>query len=147
MVKRQKLKLKQIIYTSKPVALEDNTIDEILASSQKYNSKSGVTGLLIFGAELYMQFLEGPVQELDETFNRIKIDNRHADIRILRVNLTDRRLFGSWKMRPQDLEHMHWSKEDIKNGLVDKLEPDQALEVFVQLSRDLDQFLDPESVS
>ncbi|MDC1506524.1 BLUF domain-containing protein, partial [Oceanospirillaceae bacterium] len=79
MVKRQKLKLKQIIYTSKPVALEDNTIDEILASSHKYNSKSGVTGLLIFGVELYMQFLEGPVQELDETFNRIKRDNRHAD--------------------------------------------------------------------
>jgi hypothetical protein len=44
MVNRQKLKLKQIIYTSKPVALEDNTIDEILASSHKYNSKSGVTG-------------------------------------------------------------------------------------------------------
>jgi hypothetical protein len=47
-------------------------------------------------------------------------------------------------MRPQDLEHMHWSKEDIKNGLVDKLQPDQAFEVFVELSRDLDQFLDPE---
>ena len=37
MVNRQKQKLKQIIYTSKPVALEDNTIDEILASSHKYN--------------------------------------------------------------------------------------------------------------
>ena len=144
MVKIQKQKLKQIIYTSKPVAIEDNTVDEILASSDNYNSKSGVTGLLIFGAQLYMQFLEGPVQELDETFNRIKIDNRHTDIRILRVNLTDRRLFGSWKMRPQDLERMHWSEEDIKNGLVDKFQPNQALEVFVQLSRDLDQFLDPE---
>ena len=144
MVKIQKQKLKQIIYTSKPVAIEDNTVDEILASSDKYNSKSGVTGLLIFGAQLYMQFLEGPVQELDETFNRIKIDNRHTDIRILGVNLTDRRLFGSWKMRPQDLERMHWSEEDIKNGLVDKFQPNQALEVFVQLSRDLDQFLDPE---
>ena len=147
MVNRQKQKLKQIIYTSKPAALEDNTIDEILASSHKYNSKSGVTGLLIFGTELYMQFLEGPDQELDETFNRIKIDNRHTDIRILGVNLTNRRLFGSWKMRPQDLERMHWSKEDTKNGLVDKLQPDQALEVFVQLSRDLDQFLDPEDAS
>ena len=147
MVKRQKQKLKQIIYTSKPVALEDNTIDQILASSHKYNSKSGVTGLLIFGTKLYMQFLEGPDQELDETFNRIKIDNRHTDIRILGVNLTDRRLFGSWKMRPQDLERMHWSKEDIKNGLVDKLQPAQALEIFVQLSRDLDQFLDPEEAS
>ena len=147
MVKRQKQKLKQIIYTSKPVALEHNTIDEILASSHKYNSKSGVTGLLIFGTKLYMQFLEGPDQELDETFNRIKIDNRHTDIRILGVNLTDRRLFGSWKMRPQDLERMHWSKEDIKNGLVDKLQPAQALEIFVQLSRDLDQFLDPEEAS
>ena len=144
MVKIQKQKLKQIIYTSKPVAIEDNTVDEILASSDNYNSKSGVTGLLIFGAQLYMQFLEGPVQELDETFNRIKIDNRHTDIKILGVNLTDRRLFGSWKMRPQDLERMHWSEEDIKNGLVDKFQPNQALEVFVQLSRDLDQFLDPE---
>ena len=147
MVKRQKQKLKQIIYTSKPVALEVNTIDEILASSRKYNSKSGVTGLLIFGAGLYMQFLEGPAQELDETFSRIKIDNRHTDIRILSVNLTDRRLFGSWKMRPQDLESMHWSKEDIKNGLFDKLQPDQALKVFVELSRELDQFLDPEGAA
>ncbi len=146
MVKRQKQKLKQIIYTSKPKALEDNTIDEILASSHKYNSKSGVTGLLIFGVELYMQFLEGPIQELDETFNRIKIDSRHTDIKVLGVNLTDRRLFGSWKMRPQVLEHMHWSKEDIENGLVDKLQPGQALEVFVELSRNLDQFLDPDDV-
>ena len=64
MVKRQKQKLKQIVYTSKPVVLEDNTIDEILTSSHKYNSQSGVTGLLIFGTELYMQFLEGPDQEL-----------------------------------------------------------------------------------
>ena len=88
MVKKQKQKLKQIIYTSKPVSFKDNTIDEILASSHKYNSKSGVTGLLIFGTELYLQFLEGPVEELDETFNRIEIDNRHTDIRILSVNLT-----------------------------------------------------------
>ena len=143
MVKKQKQKLKQIIYTSKPVSFKDNTIDEILASSHKYNSKSGVTGLLIFGTELYLQFLEGPVEELDETFNRIEIDNRHTDIRILSVNLTDRRLFGSWKMRPQDLDHMHWSENDIKNGLVHKFQPEKALEVFVTLSRDLDQFLDP----
>ena len=143
MVKKQKQKLKQIIYTSKPVSFKDNTIDEILASSHKYNSKSGVTGLLIFGTELYLQFLEGPVEDLDETFNRIEIDNRHTDIRILSVNLTDRRLFGSWKMRPQDLDHMHWSENDIKNGLVHKFQPEQALDVFVTLSRDLDQFLDP----
>ena len=62
MTKKQKQNFKQIIYTSKPVAFEENTIDEILASSHKYNSESGVTGLLIFGSKLYMQFLEGPVQ-------------------------------------------------------------------------------------
>ena len=80
MAKRQKQNLKQIIYTSKPVAFEANTIDEILVSSHKINSESAVTGSLIFGSELYMQFLEGPVQELNETFNRIEIDNRHTEI-------------------------------------------------------------------
>jgi hypothetical protein len=144
MAKRQDQKLKQIIYTSKPVAFEEKAIDEILASSHKYNSESGVTGLLIFGSELYMQFLEGPIEELDKTFNRIEIDKRHTEIRILRVSLTDRRLFASWKMRPQDLERMHWSTEEIKNGLVHKFQPDQALDVFEKLSRDLDQFFDPE---
>lgn len=146
MTKKQKQNFKQIIYTSKPVAFEENTIDEILASSHKYNSESGVTGLLIFGSEVYLQFLEGPLQELDETFNRIEIDKRHTEIRILRVGLTDRRLFASWRMRPQDLERMHWSAEEIKNGLVYKFQPDQALDVFEKLSRDLDQFLNPEDV-
>ena len=47
MTKRQKQNFKQIIYTSKPVAFEENTIDEILASSHKYNSESGVTGFKV----------------------------------------------------------------------------------------------------
>ena len=64
--------------------------------------------------------------------------------RILRVSLTERRLFESWKMRPQDLEGMDWSAVEIENSLFQKFQPAQALEVFKKLSRDLDQFLDPE---
>ena len=59
MATRQKQTLKQIIYTSKPVAFEENTIDEILASSHKYNSESGVPRLLIFGSEGNPPFLMG----------------------------------------------------------------------------------------
>ena len=132
--------LKHIIYSSRPLGFERKTVEQILTSSQKNNPRVGVTGLLIYGADLYLQLLEGPVKDLEETFNRIKSDTRHDKIRILKESVIDQRLFASWTMRPQNLKVMMWEEEDIKNGLVQNLSPNQSFNVFKNLSREFDQF-------
>ena len=137
------IEIKHIIYTSRPLDSNSSDIENILISSERNNPRAEVTGLLIFGSELYLQFLEGPENSVDATFNRIKSDKRHNEIRILKESKSDRRLFASWTMRPQDLELMMWTAEDIESGLVKKLNSKQALNVFKNLSREFDQFLNP----
>ena len=137
------IRIKHIIYTSRPLDSDNSDIENILISSERNNPKSEVTGLLIFGSKLYLQFLEGPENSVDVTFNRIKSDKRHNEIRILNESKSDRRLFASWTMRPQDLKLMMWTAEEIESGLVEKLNSKQALNVFENLSREFDQFLNP----
>ena len=73
--------LKHLIYFSRPASFDDETINKILKSSQKNNLESGVTGALIFRSDLYFQYLEGPIEAVDKTFEKIKLDKRHIDIK------------------------------------------------------------------
>ena len=139
---RRKIKeeLKHIIYASRPFGFDDATLKSILLSSRTNNSKVNVTGALICRSDLYLQLLEGPEEAVDETYQRIKHDDRHLELHPLKEGKTDRRLFASWAMRDDPVKTWMWSFDDVKNGLVKKLNPEEALFVFKKLSREVDQF-------
>ena len=141
MPQQETTRLKHIIYSSRPVGFEEKTVEQILSSSRKNNPSVEVTGLLIYSADLYLQLLEGPTNAVEQTFNMIKNDARHDNVQILKESSTDRRIFASWTMRPQDLKLMMWDEDDINNGLVENLSPSQAFNVFNNLSREFDQFI------
>ena len=141
MPRKEATQLKHIIYSSRPLGFGDKTVEQILSSSRKNNPSVEVTGLLIYGADLYLQLLEGPSTAVEQTFNRIKSDARHDNIRILKESSTNRRIFASWTMRPQDLRLLMWDEDDIKKGLVENFSPSQAFNVFDNLSREFDQFI------
>ena len=132
--------LKQIIYSSRPLGFDKDTVQQILVSSCKNNQSVEVTGLLIYSEDQYLQLLEGPLPALEETFSKIKSDTRHDNIIVLKEDFTDRRLFSSWTMRPQPLNVMMFEEDDIKNGLIERFSPSQAFNVFNNLSREFDQF-------
>ena len=132
--------LKQIIYSSRPLGFDKDTVEQILVSSCKNNQSVEVTGLLIYSEDQYLQLLEGPTPALEETFSKIKSDPRHDNIIVLKEDFTDRRLFSSWTMRPQPLDVMMFEEDDIKNGLIERFSPSQAFNVFNNLSREFDQF-------
>mgnify|MGYP001166506105 FL=1 len=140
MLKKEIEQLKHIIYSSRPLGFDEDTVKQILTSSRKNNPSVEVTGLLIYAEDLYLQLLEGPTPALEETFNKIKSDTRHDNIIVLKEDFTDRRLFASWTMRPQPLNVMMFEEEDIKNGLIERFSPSQAFNVFNNLSREFDQF-------
>ncbi|MCJ2124466.1 BLUF domain-containing protein [Methylobacterium sp. J-077] len=73
-------------------------VGQILASSQRNNARSDVTGALMFNSGAFAQVLEGPRQGVEETFERIQCDDRHGDVTVLQCGPTESRSFASWSM-------------------------------------------------
>ena len=132
--------LKHLIYYSKPTAFDQECLSEILTVSRENNTQTDVTGALICRSDLYFQYLEGPIEAVDNTFKRIRLDTRHSDIHKIKEDKTSRRLFASWAMREDPVHTWMWTREEIKNGLLTRIKPDEAFETFERLSREVDQF-------
>ena len=73
-------------------------IDRILDISQANNGFVGVTGALIFNDGVFGQVLEGPRAAVEETFERIQLDDRHFDVTLLDISAITARSFADWSM-------------------------------------------------
>jgi len=74
---------------------------EISRLAQKRNAAAGVTGALAAGSGWFAQVLEGPRRALLATFDRILMDPRHTDIRVIEFQPVPSRAFPDWTM--------HWA--------------------------------------
>ncbi|MCC6709352.1 MAG: BLUF domain-containing protein [Gammaproteobacteria bacterium] len=91
--------LVRLLYASRPAApLTATLIDAILAQSQDGNQSKGITGILCFSDDLFLQVLEGGRDEVCELFNAIVRDTRHQHVRILSYEEIPERRFGGWTM-------------------------------------------------
>ena len=71
-------------------------VDSILAISRRNNARNGLTGGLMFTDGCFAQVLEGPVEAVEETFERIQCDDRHAEITVLQAGFITARDFRDW---------------------------------------------------
>jgi hypothetical protein len=91
--------LVRLLYASRPAApLTATLIDAILTQSQDGNQANGITGILCFSDDLFLQVLEGGRDEVCELFNAIVRDTRHQHVRILSYEEIPERRFGGWTM-------------------------------------------------
>ena len=114
MVETNNDKLKHLIYYSVPTTFDEETIEEILLKSRQNNAQSNVTGALICRSDLYFQYLEGPIDEVNKTFKKIELDNRHKNIQKIKEDETTRRLFASWAMRDDPVKSWMWTRTEVK---------------------------------
>jgi len=140
MIETNNHKLKHLIYYSVPITFDEETVKEILLKSRQNNAQSNVTGALICRSDLYFQYLEGPIDEVNKTFKKIELDNRHKNIQKIKEDETTRRLFASWAMREDPVKSWMWTRIEVKAGILTRVKPKEAFEVFERLSREVDQF-------
>ena len=133
-------KLKRLIYFSKPTIFDYKTRKNILEISRENNSKTGLTGSLIYRSDIYLQLLEGPTEAVNNTYIRIKLDTRHSNIHKIYEDMTNQRLFPSWAMREDTVRTWMWSREDVRKGLISQIKPSEALKIFERLSQGADKF-------
>ena len=129
-------KVRHVIYISKPTHFDHLVLENILTKSRAKNPVVGITGSLIYHADLFLQMLEGPHSAVHELYETILADNRHAEIVKLRDRTFNRRLFSSWAMKNDG--HQSWM---LSRGEIAGMSSDEALQLFDRLARENDQFL------
>ena len=141
MTRRKHSLIKQVIYVSKPVGFDDETLNSILTLSRFNNERNQITGALICRSDLYLQYLEGPAHKIDSVYSKIKIDERHEDVRLLEDGRSRRRLFSNWSMRGVPVKDWIWTEKEVSNGVLERLSGNDAMDIFTKHSREIDQFL------
>lgn len=96
--------LVRLLYASRPTSpLTTAVIETILAQSRAHNPKQGITGVLCYSEDLFMQVLEGGRDAVCELYNTIARDDRHRQVRILSFEEISERRFGNWTMGHVDV--------------------------------------------
>lgn len=97
--------VRKIIYASRSArpATRD-VLRDILTVSRARNIESGVTGLLLYSGESFLQLIEGDDEAVTATFGRIQADARHCDIRVLADEAEPVRAYPEWDMAFAHLE-------------------------------------------
>ena len=128
--------IKHVIYISRPMHFDHMVLNDILTTSRRNNPAIGVTGNLIYHADLFLQMLEGPEFAINRLYETICADSRHSEVIKLREEHFSQRLFASWAMRNDG--HQSWM---LSRGEIAKLSSEEAFLLFDRLARENDQFI------
>ena len=96
------------LYASRAAApLKPTVIDGILEQSRTQNPPRGITGILCYSGDVFIQVLEGGRDEVCELFNAIVRDARHTHVRLLAYDEIRERKFSNWTMGHVDLSRIN----------------------------------------
>jgi hypothetical protein len=73
-------------------------LDAILEVARANNPRHHITGLLLYHDRQFFQALEGPRQQVEQVFARIKTDRRHNGCLVLESRSVELRFFDGWSM-------------------------------------------------
>jgi hypothetical protein len=88
----------------------------LLQQCMKNNARNGVTGMMLYGNETFLQALEGAEEVVDPLIEAIRRDPRHIDMQVLHRRPIQQREYSDWSMG-----FMRVSTEELRqvNGLGD----------------------------
>ncbi len=89
----------QLIYVSTAVEeLDDDGLIELLTTSRRNNVRDNITGMLLYRGGHFMQVMEGEYLNVMSLYDRIRVDDRHRNVDILRAEHVRARDFPDWTM-------------------------------------------------
>jgi hypothetical protein len=123
--------LRAIVYVSSAKSLMDGPrLEDLLTKSRTLNLQNGITGVLLYNRGSFMQYFEGEVDAVVETYGRILACVKHHNIVELMNGPIERRNFDAWAMgsaQPRDGEMLalstaQWTRLE-RNTNVDTDQP------------------------
>ncbi|VTO20380.1 Sensors of blue-light using FAD [Brevundimonas vancanneytii] len=124
---RVPLPLHRAIYVSDAVggaATSLLILAEILGESERNNRREGLTSALMRHGGQFLQIIEGRRTDVDRLMDRLRVDPRHENLRLLSDVAVSGRRFGDW---PMILAELTPEAARLLNGeALDQLSPARA---------------------
>lgn len=73
-------------------------IAKIIHIAREYNAIFGVTGVLAFDGEQFIQYIEGEDNAVLQLYRNIQADTRHSNLKLISSHTITQRLFPAWSM-------------------------------------------------
>ena len=141
------MNLVRLIYASRMTpSCGPKELKQILDISRKKNEAKGITGVLGYDSETFLQCLEGAQDVVNELYRTIIMDERHKDVTLIGHGSIDQRNFEKWSMAYLNVED--YSKDvAFKFGVARKFDPfsmneTQAMAFLVHIVTEHQGFLE-----
>ena len=92
-----------------------STLNDIAEVAIARNQADNITGILCYGNGYFFQCVEGSEQALTNLKNRLLVDDRHKDLKILDFSAIDERRFEGWSLRSITLERWMVNEPRLKS--------------------------------
>jgi len=130
--------LTRAIYVSTPtISMAAQTRDAVMSAISeaglRNNPGAGISGLLAYDSDRFVQVLEGERARLTETLMRIAADPRHTDFQLFSMEEIARRAFKDWTavlINPGD-----WPASQPRRVCFDCLTADGLLDRLLHIRR------------
>ena len=101
--------LVRLLYASRAVDPGQAAIEDILSQSRMSNPNAGITGILCYSGEIFLQAIEGGRMAVSELYGHILKDARHKDVVLLHYEEISERRFGGWTMGQVNMSKLNHS--------------------------------------
>lgn len=93
--------LYSLLYCSRAThRMSEDELPRIIGDAWRHNPALGITGLLVFGGGMFLQWLEGPREPVRGLLQRLRSDPRHDGVVELHAySGATHRLYPSWSMQ------------------------------------------------
>ncbi len=130
----------QLSYVSSvdhPMSTEE--LVELLQECLTNNQRDGVTGMLVYGNDTFLQTLEGEEATVDRLYEKIQQDPRHGKVKSLSRKTIETRQYSDWSMGFKRI-----SEEDVThvNGLIDFSEKKFTFKYLAEHADDVQRLMD-----
>ena len=109
--------LYQLVYLSHITStglINSSTLNDIAEVANNLNKVDSITGILCYGNGYFFQYVEGTEQALTNLKNRLLVDDRHKDLKILDFSAIDERRFEGWSLRSITIERWMFNEPKLK---------------------------------
>lgn len=72
--------------------------NEILQQAQANNAANGITGMLTFNKDYFLQIIEGPRAQINHLLYGLINDQRHHDLQVIETRELKHREWAKWSM-------------------------------------------------
>lgn len=112
--------LRSIIYVSSATELfTSETLRDLLAVSRRNNAARGISGILLYWDGNFLQYIEGPREQLDLLMTKVGQDTRHSGLIVLARDDIETRAFPDWTMAFERMKGTEDGQSDyLSDGLL-----------------------------